>query len=320
MHGKLRKRAGAALPRLNDHELEDEESATFLVPPSKLHGQRRQARPSLVVMAGGSAGEMYRLRQSETAVGRSETCGIRFEDKGISRRHALILSLGKQVTVEDLGSANGTFVNGEMVTSKRVLSDGDEIALGAITALKFTCGAGLRDGPTGAYSKRYFLDQLTKELAIATRHGTPLSFVMLELDRLEDVKDGYGHLAVDAVLVKLARLVTITLGTESVFARYGAEAFAILCPSTDGTDAAVVAERLREQVAAMRVYHDGHEIAVTVSLGVACNSDVQADGPARLIAEADAALHQAKQDGGDRWVLQTQCIRTRPTGRPGRLI
>jgi two-component system, cell cycle response regulator len=208
------------------------------------------------------------------------------------------------------------FVNGEPVVSTRLLTDGDKITLGSITILKFTHSddldesfqrrmfeAALRDGLTAAYNKRYFMDRLGTELAYARRHQIPVSLIMLDLDHFKAVNDTFGHPAGDAVLAKLSKVALDTLRAEDVLARYGGEEFAVICRGVDVRQTTVVAERLRELIAAARTTHDRHDIAVTVSLGVAGFPDVDAEQPAQLISAADEALYEAKRAGRNRVVV-----------------
>ena len=172
----------------------------------------------LVVLAGSNVGEMFKLEDAETIIGRSPQASVRLTDEGISRRHARIMNAGQQVVLEDLQSANGTLVNGERITCVG-LSDGDKIRLGSTTILKFTYHdkldesfqqqmyeAALRDGLTKAFNKKYFADRLETEFAYARRHKTLLSLLMLDVDHFKKINDTYGHLAGDAVLVKVARV------------------------------------------------------------------------------------------------------------------
>ena len=70
------------------------------------------------------------LQPGETIVGRSVDCNIRFNDSGVSRRHLRFVVDAAEVTVEDLGSRNGTYVNGDRIAKRRVLSPGDDVRLG----------------------------------------------------------------------------------------------------------------------------------------------------------------------------------------------
>jgi PleD family two-component response regulator len=155
--------------------------------------------------------------------------------------HARLSVQGVEVYIEDLKSANGTQVNGEKVTSRVPLRDGDKITAGATTILKFTYGddleetfqrklleAAIRDGLTKAYNKQYFLERLDTEVAFAQRHKTSLSLLMLDVDHFKRINDTFGHPRGDEVLVKLAGVVHETIRKEDVFTRYGGEEFAIL--------------------------------------------------------------------------------------------
>jgi diguanylate cyclase (GGDEF)-like protein len=279
----------------------------------------RRNRPFLVVIGGASVGEMFALRQPEVIIGRARDATVRFEDEGVSRRHARILCTAEEVAIEDLGSANGTFVNGDPISARRALADGDKITLGPITILKFTYSddldetfqrrmfeASLRDGLTKAYNKSYFLDRLDKEVAYARRHGVPLSLVMLDVDHFKRINDTHGHPAGDAVLVQVARTALDTLRKEDVFARYGGEEFAVISRGLDVPRARYLAERLRGAVASARTPLDGRDLAVTVSLGVAGCLEVGAETSADLITAADHALYEAKRAGRNRVVDTTQ--------------
>jgi diguanylate cyclase (GGDEF)-like protein len=260
---------------------------------------------------------MFALQQKELVIGRSKQAAIRLDDEGISRRHAKLVCEGSTVLIEDLESTNGTFVNGHEVTAQQALTDGDKITLGSVTILKFTYSddldekfqrrmfeAALRDGLTAAYNNRYFAERLDKELAFAQRHKAALSLIMLDVDHFKSVNDTFGHPAGDAVLISLAKLALDTLRKEDVFARYGGEEFAVICRGVDVKSATIVAERLRELVEARRFAHEGREVRVTVSVGVAGYPETPVDTPAALIAAADDALYEAKLGGRNRVVVK----------------
>jgi diguanylate cyclase (GGDEF)-like protein len=273
-------------------------------------------RAFLLVIAGEGLGEMHRLKEPEIILGRGAGTTIQLSDDGVSRRHARLTFRGTDVCIEDLGSANGTLVNGTLLESARSLKDGDKIALGSTTVLKFTYSddleedfqrrmleAALRDGLTKVFNKKYFMERLDAELAFAHRHRTPLSLILLDVDLFKRINDSFGHLAGDAVLVRLAGIMLDTARKEDVVARYGGEEFAILCRGVNVTSAAVLAERLRERVASGRLDHDGQPIAVTVSLGVAGNPDAAAKTCEELLSAADEALYAAKSAGRNRVVI-----------------
>ena len=270
----------------------------------------------LIVLAGSNVGEMYHLEGPETVIGRASNATIRLNDDGISRRHARLIQLSDQVLLEDLKSANGTLVNGEAII-QRPLQDGDKIRLGSTTILKFTYhdhldesfqqqmyDAALRDGLTKAYNKKYFLNRLDGEIAYARRHRADLSLVMFDADHFKRLNDTWGHLAGDAVLVKLSKLALGTVRTEDIFARYGGEEFGVICRGVKLASAAIVAERLRSLVEFTSFEHEGERMPVTISVGVAAHPDLPVETASQLIAAADEALYEAKRSGRNRVVLK----------------
>jgi two-component system cell cycle response regulator len=266
-------------------------------------------RAYLIVLAGASVGEMYKIAKESTVIGRGNQADIHVVDDGISRRHAEIVHTGDEMLVRDLGSTNGTFCNGERVT-EQTLQDGDKIQIGSTTILKFTFHdsldesfqrqmyeSALRDGLTKIFNKKYFLDRLESEFAYAVRHKTPLSLVMFDIDHFKKINDTHGHLAGDYALLTLADVVTGTIRQEDVFARYGGEEFAVICRGVDLLGAAAFGERIRRMVSAQLFLYLETELRITVSVGVAAVTDVGMREPAELIAAADEALYHAKRNG-----------------------
>jgi two-component system cell cycle response regulator len=279
---------------------------------SELRARRQQVHAYLVVLAGSNLGEMYKIEGPESVIGRAMSAQLRLNDDGISRRHCRILSIGGRVIVEDLGSANGTLVNGDMVQHQE-LKEGDKIRLGANTMLKFTYqdkldetfqqqmyDAALRDGLTKCYNKKFFLDRLETEFAYAKRHKTMLSLVIFDVDHFKRVNDNFGHLAGDAVLVHLARITHAMVRTEDVAARYGGEEFAIICRGIPLLNAGVVGERLRAAVEAENFDFQGKRLPVTISAGVAALPEAQVAASSELVGAADSALYEAKRSGRNR--------------------
>jgi two-component system, cell cycle response regulator len=274
--------------------------------------QRRGEKSCVVVLAGSSFGEMFQVSVGRTVIGRGERAAVRILDDGISREHAAIESDGAHAFLVDLKSTNGTFCNGLRVT-RHELADGDKIALGANTILKFTYQdeleahfqkqlyeSALRDGLTNSFNRRYFLDRLNGEMKFAKRHQTSLALLFLDLDHFKKINENYGHAAGDRVLAEVSGRISGMLRTEDVFARYGGEEFAIVCRGIDQTGAEALGGRILSAVREMRIEHAGRTILVTISIGVAVDPalvDVHA-----LIAAADAAMYEAKQQGRDRLI------------------
>ncbi len=268
-------------------------------------------RPYLIVLTGANVGEMVKIDDG-TLLGRGEGSAVQVIDDSASRRHAVVRITAGETVIEDLGSRNGTFVNGARVSRHR-LHDGDKIQIGSTTILKFTYHdhleesfqrrmfeSALRDGLTRAFNKRYFLERLESEVRFARRHKVGLALVLIDIDNFKRVNDSYGHVAGDHVLATLARKIHEVIRNEDVFARYGGEELAILLRSVTLENAVVFADRLRRTAEALEHISGSTRFKVTVSVGVAALPDVDSDEPLVLVAAADEALYAAKRAGRNR--------------------
>ncbi len=130
-----------------------------------------------------------------------------------------------------------------------------------------------------------------------------LSLVMFDVDHFKKVNDNYGHLAGDAVLVKLSALAQQMIRTEDVLARYGGEEFAVICRGTPLLNAGVLGERLRAAVEAAVFDYQGGRLPVTISVGVAALPEANSNSTQELIGAADEALYEAKKSGRNRVCL-----------------
>jgi two-component system, cell cycle response regulator len=275
---------------------------------------RDRDRAYLIVLAGSSVGEMYKITAETTVIGRGQQADIQVIDEGISRRHAELVHEGERIIIRDLQSTNGTYCNGDRI-GEHTLSDGDKIQVGSTTILKFTFHdsldesfqrqmyeSALRDGLTKIFNKKYFLDRLESEFAYAIRHSTPLSLVMFDIDHFKKINDTHGHLAGDYALSTLSKVVSDTIRQEDVFARYGGEEFVVICRGIDLAGAAAFGERIRRSVDGQAFVYNGVDIKVTVSVGVAAVPEVGMKDPMELVGAADDALYQAKRQGRNRVV------------------
>jgi diguanylate cyclase (GGDEF)-like protein len=287
---------------------------THTKPATPIESDKEQKRnlAYLVVLAGVSAGEMFKLQLDTTVIGRGPKCAVRLNDEGVSREHCQLVRDGEKMILEDLGSTNGTFCNGIRV-DKRELSDGDKIMVGSTTILKFTYHdyldevfqrqmyeSALRDGLTKVFNKKYFTDYLEKEFAYAARHSSPLALIFLDIDFFKRINDTHGHPAGDFVLSELSQLMATLVRTEDVLARFGGEEFTVLCRGTDLGGARIVAERLRRTVEAHTFSFGAKTIPVTISLGIAGIPDTAIVDHAQFLAAADKALYEAKRTGRNR--------------------
>ncbi len=181
-----------------------------------------------------------------------------------------------------------------------------ELARHAAVALKnaqrhaAVAQAAQMDGLTGIYNRGALMERLERELERARRYGRPLAVIFFDLDRFKRINDTYGHQFGDRVLRELARIATHTVRSIDLVGRYGGEEFIAVLPETDGTQAHIVAERLRANVAGRRLPAPSGEAArVTVSAGIAVFPD-DATTMDTLIRIADTALYAAKEGGRNR--------------------
>jgi two-component system, cell cycle response regulator len=294
-----------------------DESTRMFEPPAAAPGAEKRDRAYLVVLAGSAVGEMYKVEQERTIIGRGGKAQIRLIDDGISREHAEIVVQNGEVMLHDLGSTNGTFCNGMKVDSKP-LSDGDKILVGSTTILKFTYHdnldevfqrqmyeSALRDGLTKAFNKKYFTDRLESEFMFSIRHNAALTLVMFDIDHFKKINDTHGHQAGDAVLTDLSALMLMSLRTEDVFSRYGGEEFAVICRGSDAGQAQVIGERLRRATEGRQFAYDSKIIPVTISVGLASLPDPAIKDASGLVSAADAALYRSKQGGRNRVSMHT---------------
>jgi two-component system cell cycle response regulator len=267
----------------------------------------------LTVLTGTVAGQMHRIPDEGMVIGRASSSELRINEEGVSRRHARLRREGDYVVVEDLGSVNGTYVNGERLAGSRVLQEGDKIQVGPMTVLRFAhhdeiderfhqrlVASALRDPLTRLFNKRYLLDRLDSELKFAIRHETGLSVLMLDVDNFKELNDQNGHLAGDAVLAHVAGILQKAVRNEDIVARFGGEELMIVLRAIGADQAMALGERLRKLVETTVTRHRGRELAVTVSIGVASFPVTRFETVEQIVEAADQALYRAKRDGRNR--------------------
>jgi diguanylate cyclase (GGDEF)-like protein len=164
------------------------------------------------------------------------------------------------------------------------------------------------DGLTGIANRRYFDVALDRELRRAQRLGGTLSLLLTDIDSFKAYNDHFGHQAGDTCLSTVAQALAARLKRPAdVAARYGGEEFAAILPDTDAEQAQLLAESIREHIAALNLQHAPNAVRpyVTLSIGVASYDKGRLDEPAALIAAADKALYAAKRGGRDRVVVDS---------------
>jgi diguanylate cyclase (GGDEF)-like protein len=157
------------------------------------------------------------------------------------------------------------------------------------------------DELTGLSNHGRFQELLTHEVEQVRRYHHQLGLIMLDIDDFKAINDTYGHQQGDVVLKQVARVLRETSREVDVPARYGGEEMALILPHTDLDGAFSIAERVRSEIASLRISRlDGEgQLRVTASVGVAASAEGDKDS---LIAEADAALYTAKRTGKNKTV------------------
>ncbi|WP_187434891.1 sensor domain-containing diguanylate cyclase [Bradyrhizobium cytisi] len=252
-------------------------------------------------LAGIHPDDMERVEQAIAALKNGEAEEARFvyrqrhRDKGeIWAEAALHVTLAS-----DTGEIDGVVAVMRDMTEQKDLQD-------KLAALATT------DGLTGLANRRAFDERLADEWARARRDGTQLSLLLIDVDHFKKFNDHYGHLAGDACLRALGRILsTQARRPADLAARYGGEEFAVLLPNTGSDGCADVGEGVRQALHDLAMPHAQNPASrlVTASVGAATSFPSQiATDCSTLIAAADRALYAAKDSGRDRLVMAGQVV------------
>ena len=290
----------------------DDETTIGSIPIPRATSARR---PVLAVLQGDDTRRFHEVTTTTTVIGRDLACELSLPDATSSRRHAIVrmdmTRDGPRVSVEDLGSMNGTFVNGERIHGRVVLVEHDKLRVGAtlfayllrdeleLEADRRLLHMATYDALTGLLNRNAILRELAREHERARRYNRDLSVLMIDLDHFKQINDNWGHPAGDRVLAIMGRILRNAVRTCDHAGRYGGEECMVILVETPAPAAAVVAERIRAAVAAEDF---GIDRPITVSLGVAATTSADT-GAERMLERADTALYAAKGAGRNRvWV------------------
>lgn len=161
----------------------------------------------------------------------------------------------------------------------------------------------VRDPLTGLFNRLYMEETLNREVRRASRHGTTLGLLMIDLDHFKEVNDTAGHEAGDTMLREVGALLRTQIRGEDVACRYGGEEFVLILPGANLIASRERADHIRDALKQMRVRHRGLLLRpVTASIGIAGFPD-HGTAPDVLMRIADHALYQAKQSGRDQVVI-----------------
>jgi len=239
-----------------------------------------------------------------------------------ARRHVerpgrahLLLEIGALISLIGLGMRALAVINGsavEMRYDTSNLKQSISVAIGTVTVMMYSIGLvlmakersesrlqhlALRDVLTGTYNRRAILERFALELDSARGEQHSLAVAMIDIDHFKRINDLYGHLAGDEVLCHCVRQLQQRLRQGDSLGRYGGEEFLLLLPHTTRDGAMEALQGLREAIARSPALFAGNEIALRFSVGLWCAVPGPHDSTAGLLAQADAALYQAKAAG-----------------------
>ncbi len=160
------------------------------------------------------------------------------------------------------------------------------------------------DDLTALHNRRFFFPEARNLVAAAIRYETPLSMLMVDIDRFKQINDTHGHAIGDQVLKRVAGLLHEEKREADILARFGGEEFIMLLPETGVDGATVFAERLRQKIAALPCKDGERPFRITASFGIASLTFPAGTDAGvvleTLLQQADAALYRSKADGRNR--------------------
>jgi two-component system, cell cycle response regulator len=275
--------------------------------------QQQMAKParkvgSLVVIDGTQADlGAHAPVDPEAEIGR-EPGGLQLRDRKSSRRHALVARRGEIYLIRDLGSTNGTFLNGVPLMGEQPLRDGDKIVLGQ-TVIKFNIvddtEAGYlkqmeqlvqTDDLTGLMAKHRFDAALAEAIQAAATAGQPVAALMMDMDGLKAINDRHGHHVGAFTIGRVGVLIGRILHGWGEACRFGGDEFSAFLPRAEKQTAMAVGERIRKEVEAAEIVYGPVQVRARISIGVAERPPHVTDVEG-FLALADQALYRAKAKG-----------------------
>ena len=263
-------------------------------------------RPVLVVVLGADVGQRSRVSNGFT-IGRVAESDMILTDPRVSSRHCRVEDRGDGWVIVDLGSTNGTRVNGERVTERK-LTPNDKVDVGD-TVLRFELQDAADqaydeavqrllhiDDLSGLYVRRRFdpeLDQMLREAAV-TRF--PVGLLVMDLDGLKSINDTHGHLFGAYVIAESGKVIGRELPEKAIAARFGGDEYVAACHGFDLAATHACGEQIRAAIGAHRFEREGIRLQPGISIGVAAFPEHGRSREA-LFHCADAALYQAKRAG-----------------------
>lgn len=271
---------------------------------------------TIVVVQGSEAdlGAHARI-DKRVVIGRDPGNELSLSDSKASKQHAQVEPVsglvGVRYEIRDLGSTNGTLVNGKPVKSTRKLKDGDKISI-ANTVLRFSLADEVdaafhaqveamlsTDALTGLLAPRRFDAALDEAMHSASSKSAPLALLVLDIDDLKQINDKHGHAMGAFCIAEVGKLLSQVIGARGMATRFGGDEFVAFLPGFTLELATALAEELRARLAAHDFTRDKKKVQPSVSAGVAV-FPAAGDTRKALFDAADRALYRAKARGKNR--------------------
>ncbi len=293
---------------------DDSSEVTMRIPTRERSATRPTRVPTLRVGAGRDMLQFATLEPGrQILIGRDESAELRINDLTVSKRHArVVVDDGGAITVLDLGSTNGTAVNGHPI-SRAALKAGDHLEIGGVSLrldllsedelqhlarVVARLESANRDPLTGLQTRGWLDDELPGLIERYERSGLPFSCAFVDVDHFKQVNDTFTHAVGDEVLSAIARLLMLGVRDADPCVRYGGEEMVLFLPGSDEVQAFEVADRIRRSIAAHDWGRTAADLRVTASFGVA--ELLREEDIAGWLHRADKAMYVAKRGGRNR--------------------
>lgn len=281
---------------------------TIVTPGKTIKFEKIELRPHLIVLYPQTQFKQIPLAKGTIVLGRGQDADVRLDDELVSRKHCAVSFDGIHVTVSDLGSTNGTYVDGQQIMQAELDSD-KRLQIGRMVLKvefkdkseeafdKALYEAATIDPLTKISNRRNFFDRSLGELALARRNNYFIHTIMVDADHFKHVNDTWGHQCGDMVLKEVARILNEEKRECDLLARYGGEEFLILLAGIGPEDAKKSAERFRMAIERHRFSWKDTIIPVTISLGLCSRLGESIPKIEEMIADCDKMLYVAKESG-----------------------
>lgn len=277
---------------------------------SSVQREVERREPVLVVVQGEEIGRRYLLNERRLILGRDpEQASLVLPDPSVSGKHAMLQvdrEAGRYGLI-DLGSRNGTYVNGRRVEGGP-LREGDKIFVGG-TVLKLAFHDPIEekfhgeldqlmhvDSLTGLYVRRWFDQEYPRAFARAARGGHPFCVLMMDMDGLKAINDRHGHQLGSHCIAETGRIIKACIDHNGAAARFGGDEFVAWVTPCELDQALDGSEDIRGRIEAFHFEQGGVVVAPTISIGVA-ELEPGVESAEALMRLADDALYRAKKAG-----------------------